>query len=147
VTSVIAKETEKLLNQKKKEIIFPLEKVYGKSFPFSTIKVYLTTAPIFPYNYEERWFMLGRNNDAQKHLATAKHELNHFMFYFYYWDQMRKKRISAEKREKLKEALVILTNPEGNDKPDVKKLEEYLKTLKGKSMDEIIEQVLGSGML
>lgn len=139
-TVIIAKGVEKVLNENKKEIITSLEKVYGKPFPFKKIIVYLTTGNIFPYNYQERWFMTGRNSSFDRHIRIAKHELNHFMFYYYY-PHLRHK-LGTEKFELLKEALVIFTNPEGNDKPSVKKLEEHLKTLAGNPMDEIIDKAL-----
>lgn len=144
-TPIIGKGVEKVLNEEKKQIISSLEKLYGKPFPFKEITVYLTTGTIHPYNYKERWFMTGRNSSLDKHIKTTKHELNHFMFYYYY-PHLRKK-LGVEKYERLKEALAIFTNPEGNDKPDVKKLEKYLKTLSGQPMDKIIEKALGSKYL
>jgi len=144
-TKLIIKQTEKILNTEKEKIIKPLESLYDKPFPFSEIKVYLTTFPINPYNYQEMWFMLPRKASPLQIINTAKHELNHFMFYHYY-SYLREK-LGEEKLEKLKEALVILTNPEGNDKPEVKELEEYLKTLSEKPIEEIIERAINSKYL
>lgn len=141
-TKQIIKKAEKLLSNKKNNIIKSLEDLYNKPFPFSQINVYLTTFPINPYNYKERWFMANRKANPLQLINTTKHELNHFMFYYYY--SPLKQKLGEEKFEKLKEALAIFTNPEGNDKPEVKELEQYLKTLSGKSMDEIIEKAINS---
>ena len=144
---VIAKGVEVILNENQKEIVNILEKVYGQKFPFKHIKVYLTTAPIFPYNYKELWFMTGRNSSLPKHISTAKHELNHFMFYYYYADELTKQGVSLTKQEKFKEALAILTNPEGNDKPEVKELEKFILKHKDKPLEKIIALSLKSGVL
>ena len=69
------------------------------------------------------------------------------MFYFYYLDLLAKKGLPNDKIEKLKEAFAILTNPEGNNKPDVEKLEEYIKSLKGQSTDQIIESCINSKLI
>lgn len=144
---VIETGLTKILNDRKKEIINPLEKVYRKPLLFKKVTIYLTTFSICSYSYEEKWFMSGRNASIESHIDTSKHELNHFMFYYYYLNKLDKLGVSKEKRERLKEALAILTNPEGNDKPAVKKLENYLKTLAGKPMDEIISLSLKSGLI
>lgn len=137
----------KVLNDNRKQIIGLLEDIYQKPLLFKEITAYLTSFPMHPYCYEKRWYMTGRTASSEGHIKTAKHELNHFMFYYYYREKLHKLGISMEKREKLKEALAIFTNPEGNDKPAVKKLETYLKTLSGKPMEKIIEKVLKSKLL
>ncbi|MGI5841247.1 MAG: hypothetical protein ACOX6N_03460 [Patescibacteria group bacterium] len=141
-TPLLVLGIETLLNTHQDEIINVLESVYGKPFSFDKITVYLTTLTIQPYSFEDRWFMTYRNNTAEKHLSVAKHELNHFMFYHYYGENLQKRGLPKEKIEKLKESLVVLTNPEGNDKPDLKELESYIQTLRGQSMDQIIESCL-----
>jgi hypothetical protein len=146
-TPVIVIGVEKILNDHQAEIVGLLESVYGKKFPFETITVFLTSLGICPYNYEERWFMSRRSNSIEGHIDTTKHELNHFMFYYYYSDALAKKGLLKEKIEKLKEAFAILTNPEGNNKPEVKELEEYVKSLNGQPIDQIIESCLNSNLL
>lgn len=91
--------------------------------------------------------MSRRSNSINGHIDTAKHELNHFMFYFYHRTLLDNKGIPMEKIEKLKEALAILTNPEGNNKPDIKELEEYIKSQKEKPVDQIIEMCVNSKLL
>lgn len=147
LTPVIIIGVQKILDDNKTEIINLLESVYQKKFPFDEITVFLTSLGICPYNYEEKWFMSCRSNTLEWHLNTAKHELNHFMFYFYYLDSLTKKGLLNEKIEKLKEAFAILTNSESNNKPDIKELEEYIKSLKGQSTDKIVDLCLNSGLI
>lgn len=137
-TPVIIDWLQKNLNSKKDEIIHKLEGVYKEKFPFEKIIVYLTTVNIFPYNFKERWFMSGKNQDLRSHIKIALHELNHFMFYYYYSDL--KKELGNERYEVLKEALAIYTNPGGNDKPAVKKLENYFKENLNKSIPDILKK-------
>ena len=134
------KEIKNNLNKNTDKIIFRLENIYNKEFPFKEIKVYVTTAPIFPYNYEQLWFMIGRNLSPQKQIDLTLHELNHFMFYFYYTKKL--KHLSNQNFETIKESLSILTNPEGNDKPSVKPLEKIVLRNKNKSIDEIIRYII-----
>lgn len=138
VTPIIVRGVEQLLNEEADKIVEKLEKAYNKPLPFDGITVYITTANIHPYDYEERWFMSGRNQSEQGHLRTAIHELNHFMFYYYY--PHLKDKLGNEKYEIIKEALAIFTNPEGTDKPTVEKLEQYLKRYLDKTIDEVIEK-------
>lgn len=147
ITKLVIKICQQVLDEEKQNIIDLLQKIYQKPFPFEKITVYITTFSICPYNYKDRWFMVSRNNSIAGFINTAKHELNHFMFYYYYSDKLMQQKISQEKREKLKEALAIFSNPEGNDKPDVKELETYLRTLNGKTMDEVIDLSLESKYL
>lgn len=137
ITPVIINWLQKNLNAEQDEIIRKLEGVYNEKFPFEKIIIYLTTVNIFPYNFKEKWFMSGKNQDLGSHIKITLHELNHFMFYYYYSNL--KKELGNEKYEILKEALAIYTNPEGNDKPAVKKLENYFKENLNKSIPEIIK--------
>lgn len=147
ITKLVIKICQWILDEEKQNIIDLLQKIYQNPFPFEKITVYVTTFPICPYNYKDRWFMVTRNNSIAGFINTAKHELNHFMFYYYFFEKLTEQKISLEKIEELKEALAIFSNPEGNDKPDIKELEIYLKTLKGKTMDKIIDLALKSKYL
>lgn len=145
--SVITIGVEKILNDHRSEITKLLESMYKKPFPFDTITVFLTTLGICPYNYDEKWFMSRHNNSVKGHISTAKHELNHFMFYYYYRDKLKEQSLSEEKIEKLKEALAILTNPEGNNKPDINDLEVFIQSQKDKTLGQIIKSSLSSNFL
>ena len=147
ITDLVAKVCPQVLNEKKQNIINLLQEIYQKPFPFDKITVYITTFPINPYHYEERWFMVNRDSSIAGFINTAKHELNHFMFYYYYLEKLIQQKVPQEKREKLKEALVIFSNPEGSNKPDVKDLEKYLNTLKDQPIGKIISLALESKYL
>lgn len=138
ILSIIVKGVEQILNEEKDNIIGKLEKTYNKPFPFNEITVYLTTAYINPYNYEEKWFMSSCVHDIDGHIRTATHELNHFMFYYYY--PHLKDKLGEEKFEILKEALAIYTNPEGNERPTTKKMERYFMEHLNKTIEEVIEK-------
>jgi len=132
------------------KIIKPLENVYQKKFPFKQINVYLTSFFSCPYNYEENWFMVGRNSSLLWLLSTSIHELNHFMFYYYYDQNLEKQGFSESQREHLKEALAILTsdNPKENqDKPQVLPIQNFIKENKDKSIDKIIELIIKNKLL
>lgn len=135
---IIARGVEQLLNENKDEIVERLEKVYDEKFPFEEITVYIHSCLFSPYSYEEKWFMSSRNNSEDGHINTALHELNHFMFYYYYPDL--KDEIGQEKYETLKEALAVYTNPEGNDKPSVQNMENFFKQNLNKSIKEILHK-------
>lgn len=135
-----------LINQKSEDIIKILEEIYKKPFPFKEITIYLTTFPIFPYNYKEKWFMSHRESSINGHYKTALHELNHFMFYFYFLKKLKQRGVSSKKIEMLKEALTVLSNPDEDDKPSIRHLKNYLKTHNKKPIDEIIELALISNL-
>jgi len=131
--------TQKILDDEKLNIIKKLETIYQQSFLFDQINVYLTTLPICPFDYFHKWFMLQRNHGVPHLISTSIHELNHFMFFYYYQDNLIKQGIDQSKINIVREALAILSNPEGNDKSDVKPLENYIKTIITKPIKEIIE--------
>ncbi len=147
LTDLTVEIMQTVLNREKTSLVQTLEAVYKEKVPFDKVSVFVTTFPINPHNFEERWFMIGRMASVPEMVRIAKHELNHFMFYYYHLDGLIKRGLEKEKREQLKEALAILTNPEGTDKPTVKELEKHIKTLPGKSVSEIIEICLESKWL
>lgn len=132
---------QKILNADQNLIVKPLEKLYQHSFPFKKITVYLTCFPRCPYNYQKRWYMVTKNSSLTDLYRTSLHELNHFMFYYYYQDKL-KDQITNDQFEIIKEALAILTNPEGNNKPAVKPLEDHIKTINTQPIDAIIKSAV-----
>jgi len=137
--SRVAKILEERWGKEGDSIIKKLEDIYGKKLPFPELTVYLQSIPICPYNYKEKWIMMFANTDVSQQLRIIIHELNHFMFYYHFPNL--KEELGKEKYEILKEALAIYSNPEGNDKPSVKKLETYFK----KHLDKSIPEVLSLG--
>lgn len=117
-------------------IIYSLEFMYKKPFPFETVTAYLTTNNIFPYNYGERYFFANFRYLLLQ-LNIAKHELSHFMFYYYYPEL--KERLGREKYELLKESLSFFSNPEQFGKPNEKVLRELYKSRIWEGLEEAIE--------
>jgi len=118
-----------------KNIINSLEFLYGKSFPFDTVGAYITTNNIFPYNYEQRYFFVNYKF-LNSQLATAKHELNHFMFYRYY--PHLKEKLSKEYFELLKESLSFFSNPDQEGKPNEQPLRELFLSKIWSNLDEAV---------
>lgn len=132
----VAKDLKKAWKEKGPTIENKLQKIYGKEFPFKTVKVFLSSLPICPYNFKKRWIMIFAGASTEKQIKILTHELNHFMFY-YYFDGL-KKELDEEKFESLKEALTVFTNPEEKGYPNQKRLRAWLAT-QNKSITEIIE--------
>lgn len=126
-----------LLDSHEGEIVNKLETLYGTKFPFANIDMYITTLKICPHNYGEKWFMVSIYGDKDNHLKTTLHELNHFMFYYYFGNL--EKKLGTVKFESLKEALTVLTNPEEEGYPAERKLRGWLKEQEG-TLTEIIKK-------
>lgn len=137
-------KVQNFLDQGKANIIKVLEEAYRKKFPFNKITVYLTTNGICPFNYEKHWFMLYDYADLEKCIHVATHELNHFMFFYYHFDNLKERGINEYNLKVLREALPILTGDEGGRKLDVIELEQFIKPLKGRPIEEIIELAIQS---
>jgi hypothetical protein len=138
----------RLLNEEKDLIIKRLEKAYKKPFPFDEITVYLTTCFGCPYYYEQRYFFIGRNYNFFGILNTARHELNHFMFHYYFEDYVKEKLVSRENIHFLKEALAILTSNKKTEnegrKAQILKIEDFVKQNKDLPIKKIIDLVIAN---
>lgn len=146
----VTKKTEKFnryLYEHQSEIISTLEKTFNKKFPFThNINIFLTTFYRCPYNYPN-WFMSYTNGTSEILKDTVIHEMNHFMFYFYWKDKLSS-RMTEEQFENLKEALAVLTssNPdkENEFKPNILNIQKFVQANSGKPLKEIIELTLKS---
>jgi hypothetical protein len=139
-TEAKARDLEKLLNEQSELIEDDLEKIYQKDFPFETVTVFLTTAGICPYSYEDRWFMVGRECPPEECLQISEHELNHFMFYNCFPDL--RDSLGKDDYESLKEGMAILSDPGIGRKPTIEKLERYILSISEKPASEIVQSVL-----
>jgi len=106
------------------EIEEKLETIYKNKIPFESISLYLSSSPICPYNFKEKWILVFAEANTRQQLQILLHELNHFMFYYYFGDL--RKELEKEKFELLKEALTIFTNPEEKGYPNQRKLRKWL---------------------
>jgi hypothetical protein len=149
-TDFFIKWYSRILNEEIDLIIKPLEKVYLQKFPFSEVTVYLTTFFCCPYNFNEKWYMTYRNSNIYDLIYGSIHELNHFMFYYYWRDYLKKQKISFKKTEYLKESLAILTSfdsKENDDKPNILDIQNFVKLNKDKPIKEIIDLTINECLL
>lgn len=130
-----AQRLENTWNEIGNQILYNLENFYNQKFPFDEITAFITTNTVCPYNYKERYFFVQKVALAFQ-LNTIMHELNHFMFYYYY--QKLEQKLGKDKYELLKESLTFFTNPVQSGYPDEKKLRELYISKKWKNVDEII---------
>ena len=97
------------------QMIYFLEFLYQQPFPFPEITIYLTTQNTCPYSYEGRFYFVN-SKFVSRQLEVSLHELNHFMFFYYY--PHLKKSLSADAYDLLKESLAFFSNPTGTGYPD-----------------------------
>ena len=133
----IANNLEEAWKKEGATIVNTLEKIYGKKVPFDLITVYLSSIPICPYNFKQRWIYAFAGTSVQRQLRILTHELNHFMFLFHFGNL--KDKVGNDSFEYLKEALPDFTNPEEKGYPAQQKLRMWLKKQKG-TISEIIEK-------
>ena len=133
---ITSQKLELVWKKKGPQIENQLQKLYECEVPFKLIKVYLSSLPICPYNFEKRWIMVFGGTTIKRQLQIINHELNHFMFYYYFGTL--KEKLGKERFESLKEALTILTNPEEKGYPAQRKLRAWLKGQR-KTIPEIIK--------
>lgn len=117
----IKNDSQKYWNKIEKEFFSRIKKVFGRPFPYKSIKGIFSTARRFGYSTENKWF--ATNINANKFVAAdiAMHELFHFVFHFYFWGQCEKYGLSWKQIWDIKEAMTVLLNSEFLDlrlKPD-----------------------------
>lgn len=117
------------------QVIFQLEALYDREWPFEHVHVDLTTLPICPYDFKAKRIFVHATPSSQTQLRILSHELNHFMFYDVYSKDLHEK-LGKEKFELLKESVTIFTNPEQAGKPDEEPLrklyiEKSVKSISG----------------
>lgn len=94
-----------------KEYFKRLSKLTKKPICSKKFVAYITTTMRCPYNKEEKWFMINFFSSISHTLKTIAHEIMHFQFYKYYFENIEK-RTGKQKAEDLKEALTVLLNLE-----------------------------------
>lgn len=119
------------------QVIFQIESIYDKDWPFDEIYVDLTTLPICPYDYKGRRIFVHALPSPQAQLRILSHELNHFMFYDTYAGGLVAT-LDREKLELLKESLTIFTNPEQEGKPNERPLRGYFLEKRIRSVEEAV---------
>ncbi len=135
------------LYQHQSEITSVLEKTFNEKFPFtSKINIFLTTFYRCPYSYPN-WFMSFSDSTNEKLKDVVIHEMNHFMFYFYWKDKLSNK-ITEEQFENLKESLAVLTSSDPNNenkfKTNILDIQKFVQSHADKPLDEIINLTIKS---
>ncbi|MFA5130338.1 MAG: hypothetical protein WC477_05505 [Patescibacteria group bacterium] len=119
------------------QIEWQLAFLYQKPFLFEAIHVDLTSIPICPYHFNERRIFIYTKEPVGIQLSILMHELNHFMFYQYY--QQLLKKLGKENFELLKESLTLFTNPEQMGKPHEQPLRDLFLSKTYNNLHEAIE--------
>lgn len=120
------------------QVIFQLEVLYQRNWPFTAIHADLTTLPICPYNFKERRIFVHAMPDVMCQLRILSHEMSHFLFYAVYTQDLFKK-LGREKFELLKESMAIFTNPEQAGKPNEEPLRKMYVQKAVKTIHEAVE--------
>lgn len=145
-----AEEFNQYLYDNQSKIIETLENLYKKKYPFiNKINVFLTTFYRCPYK-NPYWFMSYSNCTNEKLKEVTIHEMNHFMFY-YYWEKKLRAIINERQFENLKEAVAVLTcadpDNENKYKTEVLPIQNFIRQNSEKSLKEIIDLVIKNKIL
>ncbi len=145
-----ANEYNLYLYENQSKIIEKLEDLYKNKYPFEKVNIFLTTFYRCPYNYPY-WFMSYSDCSNEKLIEVCIHELNHFMFYYYWKNKFQKKGISERQFENLKESLAVLTSSdplnENKYKTDILPLQKFVFENSKKPLKKIIDLVLENKIL
>jgi len=101
----------KIWESKKEDYAKGIKKIYNKTLDWPEVSVYLSTFKRWPYNFSERWFIVGIRSGLEDQIGTICHELFHFVFYEYYANYCKDK-VNDKQFDAIKEALVYLLNAE-----------------------------------
>lgn len=119
------------------QVVFQLESLYNRAWPFEIMHVDLTTLPMCPYDFNAKRIFIHAGTDTQRQLRILSHELNHFLFYVVYTKELFE-RLGQEKFELLKESMTIFTNPEQSGKPNEAPLRQLYIKKAVKSINEAV---------
>jgi len=75
-----------------------------KPFLLDVITVYLTTFHRAPYDYKGNFFLFEQKK-RERSVTNIYHELMHFLFHWYYWNQCREAGLSDKDIDELKKRL------------------------------------------
>ncbi len=76
-----------------------------------SVKIYLTTFHRAPYDPDEPSLFLFDRSPRERCATTIYHEIMHFLFHWYYWEQCEAAGFSNQEIHDLKESLTVLLNP------------------------------------
>jgi len=99
-------------NSNQEQIKTDLEFLVGRSFPFEVVDVKITSFWRAPYDaINGSLFMIFRNSGRENSITNLYHEIMHFFFHRYYWEECKNSGLSEARIHDLKEACTVLLNP------------------------------------
>lgn len=101
-------------NTNSSEIQSDLEKLVGRTFKFEEIDAYITIFGLGRYSIEANLFYViyrSPERDRTMRISNIYHELMHFLFHAYYWEECQKADLSESQIHDFKESLTVLLNP------------------------------------
>lgn len=99
-------------NVKPSQIEEDLEELMGKNFTAKEVAVRITTFNRAPYDVKHNFFYtILRSSNRERAITNIYHELMHFLFHIYYWDECEDSGLSNPQIHDLKESLTVLLNP------------------------------------
>ncbi|HRY76822.1 MAG TPA: hypothetical protein P5524_01515 [Candidatus Paceibacterota bacterium] len=131
-----------------------LELLMNKKFGNITITVFITVFGRGMYHVPGSLFYLNYcHRDPEKSASRIYHELMHFLFHIYYWEECQKAGFTQPQIHDLKESLTVLLNPILDKRglpldqgyPKHKELRTKLKELWGKKswkFEDFLKEVL-----
>ena len=117
----ITNDIQKHWNKTEKEFFRRIKEVFGKPFPYNSIRGVLSTGNRFGYNFKNKWFAVDIYSNKFLAVDIAMHELFHFVFHYYFWKECEKYRLNWKQIWNIKEATTVLLNSDFSDlrlKPD-----------------------------
>ncbi|RJO59139.1 hypothetical protein C4546_03515 [Candidatus Parcubacteria bacterium] len=88
-----------------------LEILLDEKFPPNPISVYITTFHRAPYDIQQHFFyLIFREKDRERSITTIYHELMHFLFHIYYWEQCQALGLDEQQIHTVKESVTVLLN-------------------------------------
>lgn len=114
---------------------------------------YFTTGLMCPYNEKEKWFMVSMWHSIPFSITTICHEIMHLQFLHYYKNYLKKKGLTNDQIEDLKESLTFLLNEsefesiilsQDNGYPEHEKLRKKLSNIwsKNKDFQNLIDEAI-----
>ncbi len=100
-------------NVNSSEIQSDLEELMRKKFKAEDIKAYITIFGLGRYNFERNLFYIIYKDPEQERkirISNIYHELMHFLFHIYFWEEYEKADLSEPQIHDLKESLTVLLN-------------------------------------
>lgn len=94
------------------QIVADLEALTGKQFIPGPVTCFITTFHCAPYNVDRRLFYsIWRSTKREHAITSIYHEMMHFLFHWFYWDECRKAGLTDAQIHAFKESLTVLLNP------------------------------------